>query len=40
MEITFTWRGERDLEGEMSSFSCRWLDVDEALASCNWSAKI
>ena len=40
MKITFTWRGKRDLGDEMSPLACRWLDVDEALASSNWRAKI
>ena len=39
-KITFTWRGRRDLGDEMSSLACRWLDVDDALGSSNWRAKI
>ena len=38
--VTFTWRGKRDLGDVMSSQACRWLDVDGALASNNWRAKI
>ena len=38
--VTFTWRGKRDLGDEMSSKACRWLDVDDILASSNWRAKI